>query len=101
MVDQVIAGSLYPDQPSPTFVAGDLLGVASNFHAGNLVSVHPKLPQYIRGRGRGFFERMRSGAAEGEGDKDHNPVYIYVYIYIYIYVYIFIYIYIYIYIYRE
>ena len=95
VVDQVIAGSLYPDQPAPTFVAGDLLGVASCFHAGNLVPVAApvKPAQNFRGRGRGFFRRMRSTFPESEGDKDK---YIYIYIYI-LYVYIYIYIYIYIY----
>ena len=73
VVDQVIKGSLTHDMPLPTFVAGDLLGVASNFHAGNMV---PAVPTPTRGRGRGFNRHRFRGTYSGEGDrdKDHQRV---------------------------
>ena len=50
VVDQVIQGSTKANPP--TFVAGDLRGVASNFHSGNLVPVAS--PSSNRDRSRGW-----------------------------------------------
>ena len=70
VVDQVIKGMnsshVHPLHHPPTFVAGDLLGVASSFHAGNLV---PSKPQFVRGRGRGFNRR---GSRFTFGDRDQD-----------------------------
>ena len=68
IVDQVIQGPLNPDQPPPTFVAGDPLGVASHFHAGNMMAARPQFP---RGRGRGFNRRFRGGYY-GDSFKDND-----------------------------
>ena len=59
VVDQFINGE------SESFRAGDLLGVALNFHVGNLAPVRPA---YARGRGRGF----RRGGRQSQGYETEN-----------------------------
>ena len=74
VVDQVIQGSWSADNPHPTFVAGDTIGVSSNFHAGNMV---PVTPQFVRGRGRGRGFQRRGGrypfSPEAEKDPPSTP----------------------------
>ena len=68
VIDKYISGE------SQSFVAGNLMGVALHFHAGNIPMVRsPNIP-FCRGRGRGFRRGARQSwyDQDREMDKDHQ-----------------------------
>ena len=59
----------YINKESDTFIAGDLLGVALHFHAGNLL---PTYPSFTRGRGRGFRRGNRQPWHDQDRERDRD-----------------------------